>query len=75
MSIGMWYIHYIPIMNNYCTNLFNSIYIVKVNESDVKLGHCCASKLAPPMATIDFTNDFLTNNRNFYIETGELPVA
>jgi pyruvate-formate lyase-activating enzyme len=62
-------------MNNYCTNLFNSIYIVKVNRHDVKLGHCCASKLDAPSSIVDFNNDFLTNNRNFYTQTGELPKA
>lgn len=62
-------------MNNYCPDLFNTIFIQKVNESESEIGHCCVSKLSDPVSTIDFQSDFLATNRQHFLSTGNLPPA
>ena len=62
-------------MNNYCPDLFNTVFVQKVNENQVELGHCCVSTLSKPVQTINFNDDFLTANRNHFLSTGELPSA
>lgn len=60
-------------MNNYCPDLFNTIFIQKKTADSVEIGHCCVSSLSAPLKTIDFDNQFLTNNRQHFLTTGELP--
>jgi hypothetical protein len=62
-------------MNNYCPDLFNTIFIQKKTEDTVEIGHCCVSKLSIPEKSIEFDNVFLTNNRQHFLTTGELPPA
>lgn len=62
-------------MNNYCPDLFNTVFVQKVNENEVELGHCCVSKLSSPVSKINFSNDFLTKNRRQFLATGDLPDA
>lgn len=62
-------------MKNYCPDLYQNLFVQKVNENQVQLGHCCVSKLSDPTDAIDFQHEFLKQNREQYIQTGELPSA
>jgi hypothetical protein len=62
-------------MNNYCPDLFNTIFVQKVNETDLQVGHCCVSKLSTPANNIDFNNQFLTDNRQHFLDNNTLPDA
>jgi sulfatase maturation enzyme AslB (radical SAM superfamily) len=63
-------------MKNYCPDLFNSLFVQKINENQIELGHCCATyPLSPATNTIDFNNDFIQQGRQHFLTTGELPAS
>jgi sulfatase maturation enzyme AslB (radical SAM superfamily) len=62
-------------MNNYCPDLFNSVFVQKVNENQIELGHCCLSKRAKNVDTIDINNSFLDANRQYFLQNQTLPPA
>jgi organic radical activating enzyme len=62
-------------MKNYCPDLYQNLFVQKVNENQVQLGHCCVSKLSKPTDQIDFNHEFLKQNREHYLQTQELPLA
>jgi hypothetical protein len=62
-------------MKNYCPDLYQNLFVQKVDENQVQLGHCCVSRLSEPTAQIDFQHEFLQQNRQEYLRTHELPAA
>jgi len=62
-------------MKNYCPELFQNLYIEKVNESQVELGFCCVAKRSAPTDQVRFDLDFLEDQRKFYLETETLPFS
>lgn len=62
-------------MKNYCPDLYQNLFVQKVNENQVQLGHCCVSKLSEPTDQIDFHHTYLKQNREQYLHTQELPDA
>lgn len=62
-------------MKNYCPDLYQNLFVQKVNANQVQLGHCCVSQLSEPTDNIDFQHTYLEQNRQHYLDTGELPTA
>lgn len=62
-------------MKNYCPELFKRIYVEKVNETQIRLGHCCLSQFSEPTDKITFDHEFLVKNRQHFLSTQELPAA
>lgn len=62
-------------MKNYCPDLFQNLYIQKLNEYEIQLGFCCVSKLSDPLNSIDFESNFLESQRQYYIKTNKLPIS
>jgi hypothetical protein len=62
-------------MKNYCPDLFNTVFVQKNSEDKVLLGHCCVSKFGGLRDTVDINDSFLADNRQYYLDTGELPEA
>jgi sulfatase maturation enzyme AslB (radical SAM superfamily) len=62
-------------MNNYCPDLFNSVFVQKVNESQIELGHCCLSKRVQNVVDVDINNSFLADNREYFLQNQQLPPA
>ena len=60
-------------MKNYCPDLFQNLYIQKLNEYEIQLGFCCVSKLSEPLDLINFEADFLQSQRQHFINTDTLP--
>lgn len=60
-------------MKNYCPDLFRNLFVYKLNESAVELGHCCISDRSAATDKISFDNEFLEQGRNHFLTTGELP--
>ena len=62
-------------MNNYCPDLFNSVFVQKVNENQIELGHCCLSTRVKNIDTVDINYSFLANNRQYFLTNQQLPAA
>jgi sulfatase maturation enzyme AslB (radical SAM superfamily) len=62
-------------MNNYCPDLFNSVFVQKVNESQIELGHCCVSSRVTNIDTVDINDSFLAENRQYLLDHEQLPPA
>ena len=62
-------------MTNYCPELFRTMYVQKLNENEVKLGHCCISARSELTSTVDMHHEFLKKGRVFYLEHNKLPPA
>jgi sulfatase maturation enzyme AslB (radical SAM superfamily) len=62
-------------MNNYCPDLFNSVFVQKVNQSQIELGHCCLSTRVKNIDTIDINDSFLAENRQYLLDHEQLPPA
>jgi organic radical activating enzyme len=62
-------------MKKYCPDLYQNLFVQKVDENRVQLGHCCVSKLSEPTDSINFHHEFLQENRNHLLNTGNLPAA
>lgn len=60
-------------MKNYCPDLFQNLYVEKINETQTTIGFCCVSKVSPPTSEIKFDLDYLEEQRNYYRLTQELP--
>ena len=60
-------------MTKYCPDLFQNLYIQKLNENQSTLGYCCVSQTSDPVTEITITNSFLEQGRQHFISTGQLP--
>jgi len=62
-------------MSKFCPDLYQNLFVQKVNAHQIQLGHCCVSQLSEPTDRIDFDHEFLQANRQSYLATGQLPAA
>ncbi len=59
----------------YCKHLFKTLYFQKDSENSAKLSVCCVAKMSEEKSLINFDDEFLKNQRTFFLETGNLPPA
>lgn len=57
----------------YCPDIFQNLYIEKRNETQVNLALCCIAKISPNESTVSQQTEWLNNQRNYLLTTGELP--
>ena len=62
-------------MTKYCPDLFQNLYIQKLNENESTLGYCCVSQTSDPVTKITIDDSFLVDGRQHFIDTGQLPPA
>jgi hypothetical protein len=62
-------------MKNYCSLIFQNLYVEKVNKTQSKLGFCCSSETTEATDTVTFNHPTLKSGRKHLLDTGELPPA
>lgn len=57
----------------YCPDIFQNLYIEKRNENEVNLAFCCLARISPNVTEVKQDSDWLSEQREHLLTTGNLP--